>query len=127
MTNRKWMMTVCGAAALTLATAAGSDALMAPVTADYLTFDREVALPGRVLPAGAYAFDLMRSDSGTDMVRVSTPNRTRIVFLGFTVRVERPRGAPKNAVTFREAPRGQPVPIAAWYPIRASDGYEFIY
>ncbi len=127
MTNLKWMMTVCGAAALMLATAAGSDALMAPVTANYLTFDREVALPGRVLPAGAYAFDLMRSDSGTDMVRVSTRNRSRVVFLGFTLRVERPRGGATDVVTFREAPRGEPAPIAAWYPIRSAEGHAFVY
>jgi hypothetical protein len=63
----------------------------------YLTFSQAVELPGRTLDAGSYVFELVSPMSGSDVVRVFSPDRHTQYFLGFTNRVDRPRGASEDA------------------------------
>jgi hypothetical protein len=117
---------VLAAAALV---AAGFVATIHARTADIntLTFSKEVALPGVVLPAGTYRFEVANPDSSADVVRVSSRNG-RVHYMGFTLRVQRPDGLTRDrAVTFQEARRDEPVPILAWYPLGEANGHQFIY
>jgi hypothetical protein len=94
---------------------------------DYLTFNRPVALPGVVLPAGTYMF-AQPSWSDRSIVQVLSRDSRHVYFQAYTRPVDRPDSLPKDrVVTFREAPPGVPTPIAAWYPIDSSPGHEFIY
>jgi|tagenome__1003787_1003787.scaffolds.fasta_scaffold16621616_1 hypothetical protein len=95
--------------------------------ATFLTFSKDIALPGIVLPAGTYRFEMANPDSSGDVVRVS--NRSgKLQYLGFTLRVPRPAGVSATApVTFKEARSDTPVPINAWYPLGASTGHQFMY
>ena len=94
----------------------------------YLTFSEPIALPGVILAPGVYAFELADPTSNASIVSVRDRTRTRAYFMGFTRRVERPRGmAETTSVTFGEAPRGQARPIVAWYPPDSSTGLKFIY
>jgi len=93
-----------------------------------LTFSRSIALPGVELPAGTYTFQLADPDTAANAVVVLNHDRSRVMFLGLTMHVPRPGALPADrVVTFGEAPRGQAVPIAAWYPKDELDGYAFIY
>jgi hypothetical protein len=93
----------------------------------YLTFNRPVELPGRTLGAGTYIFELVSPMSGSGVVRVISRDRHQQYFMGFTNRVDRPRGASDGpGVSLGEAAAGASPRIQAWWPADVS-GHEFIY
>src|SRR4051812_50135236 len=92
-----------------------------------LTFSKDVALPGVVLPAGTYVFDIANPDSSHDVVRVATQDG-HVRYMGLTLRVERPAGGPKNQA--RELGWGgarKPAPHQARVPARARDARPVLY
>jgi hypothetical protein len=93
----------------------------------YLTFNKDVALPGVVLPAGTYVFDIANPDTSHDVVRVATRDG-HIRYLGLTLGVSRPAALPgAPPITFGEARADSPAPIAAWFPTGTASGRQFIY
>jgi hypothetical protein len=126
MITRK-SLRVVGAALLLLAMSAVTHAWIGQ--SNTLTFSGAVALPaGIVLPTGTYMFEMLTSGGSTEVVRVSSPDRQRTYYMGFTRSVERPRRLPSTqTIVFGEAPAGTPPPIRAWYPIDSSTGHAFIY
>ena len=126
MTNWKQVRIACGAMALGLVVAASGHAYAGHE--NQLTFSRPVALPGVVLPAGAYSFDLVDAKSSMDVVVVRNRAHTKVFYMGFTNLVRRPKGMSKDMpVTFAEAPANTPRPIATWYELGDSIGHEFLY
>lgn len=114
-----------GGVALALLLAVAAHGYGAPGrTMNELAFNSPVALPGTVLPAGTYVFEAIRPD----IVRVSSRLGRRVHYTGFTRQVTR-SGWRANGphVSFAEAPRGEPVPIAVWYPAGEQNGHEFVY
>ena len=92
-----------------------------------LKFSRPVALPGIVLPAGTYSFDVA-SPTALDVVVVRNASRDRVYYMGFTRTVSRPNHmSPQTPVAFGEASANEAPPIAAWYEIGEATGHEFIY
>jgi hypothetical protein len=92
-----------------------------------LTFSRPVALPGVVLPAGTYSFDIA-SPMTLDVVVVRNPKTAKVYYMGFTNTVTRPRTMSKEApITFGGAPANEPKPIAAWWEIGNTSGHQFLY
>jgi hypothetical protein len=93
----------------------------------YLTFSGPVALPGVILTAGTYIFDLPGNDPS--IVRVSSRDGRRVFLTAFTYIVDRPRGlGADQQVTLGEAPRGEPKAIQVWYtPGNRGAGRQFIY
>jgi hypothetical protein len=89
---------------------------------DYLTMNRATALPGVVLPAGQYVFEILEGHA--DLVRVSERATQRVLYTGFTEIVRRPAGV-SNSLTFGEAPSGEPIPIRTWFPTGLSRGLAF--
>ena len=95
---------------------------------DRITFSGPVALPGVVLPAGAYTFEVANPDSSLRVVRVTRRDTGRVYFAGFTRMIPRPVDLPADRlISLGEAPRGQAVPIDVWYPSGRSQGHRFIY
>ena len=94
----------------------------------YLTFSGPVALPGVQLSAGTYMFELTDSYVNTDIVRVSSRDRSKVYLTAFTKTVARPANLPTDGtVTFDESPRGGATPIKAWFPMHSTNGHQFIY
>ena len=128
MFNPKFALTVgittVALVLMTVSTQAGST-----LNVNHLTFSQAVVLPGVVLPAGAYTFERGTSiDSTRDIVMVRARNGQEPLYQGFTRKVRRSAGIPRNRiVSFGEAPTGQPTPIVAWYEIDSSTGHEFLY
>ena len=92
-----------------------------------LKFTRPVALPGVVLPAGTYSFDVA-SPTALDVVVVRDANRGKVFYMGFTHTISRPRNMSSAIpVAFGEASANEAPPIAAWYEIGDTTGHEFIY
>jgi len=92
----------------------------------HFTFSREVALPGVVLPAGEYVFEVADTTS-QNVVRVTNRRRSHLYLQALTLRTQKPAGMKDGTITFGEAPAGQPKPIVAWYPVAETTGYQFIY
>ena len=96
--------------------------------ADKITFGAPVALPGVVLPAGAYTFEIANPDSSLRVVRVTRRDTGRVYFAGFTRMVPRPVDLPGDRIiSLGEPSRGVAVPITVWYPSGHSQGNQFIY
>jgi hypothetical protein len=94
----------------------------------YLTFSEPVALPGVTLEPGEYSFELAVPTTAANVVSVRNKARTKAYFMGFTQRIDRPRGiGDGGAVSFGEAPHGQVRPIVAWYPPDSDNGLKFLY
>lgn len=125
--SRRFALLTCGVAFSLLAALAGHAS--GNPSRNHLTFSGKVALPGVVLPAGSYTFELANQDSTGDIVRVSSRERRPVVhFLGYTRRVQRPRGLDSQThVILGEAAPGSAAPIRVWYPIGESTGHEFVY
>jgi len=124
MTNWKLVRIGCTTAALALMVA-GSVLAFGVSHKNQLTFSRPVALPGVVLPAGSYTFDVA-TDTALDVVVVR--NRTKVLYMGFTSTVERPASMSKTAaITLGEASANEAPPITAWYEIGGTIGHEFRY
>jgi len=124
MTNKS-VRIGCAAAALAL-TLAGS-AIALGSHENRLTFNRPVALPGVVLPAGSYNFDVA-SPTALDVVVVRNKARTKVFYMGFTGTVQRPASMSETAaIALGEASANEPPPIAVWYEIGGSIGHSFRY
>ena len=126
MTSWKTVRIACGTLVLGLLVAASGHAWSVNHE-NNLTFNRPVALPGVVLPAGSYTFDVA-SPTALDVVVVRNKAHTKTFYMGFTSTVERPaRMSTTASITFRETSANEPPPIAAWYPIGDPLGHEFMY
>lgn len=108
-----------GASALPAVAASGTDT----THLTYLTFTQTVTLPGGIqLPPGKYRFEVAGQ---TGVVRISDMGET-IYLTAFTREVSRSDSA-REAIVTLEKRTNAASPIAAWYPIGASQGYQFIY
>ena len=127
MFNRKSMVIAAVAAVVALGSGASISTTGLIPNTNRLTFNKPVGLPGVVLPAGNYVFELAPPGTHRDIVRVTTP-KGRTMYLGFTRVTPRPADLPKEqVVTFGETATGEPTPISVWYPIGMRDGHEFVY
>jgi hypothetical protein len=114
------------AATALLAAAAATPTGAAIGQRDEITFRRAVALPGVVLPAGPYIFEVANPDSSLTVVRVAHRDTHKVYFAAFTMSVQRPASLPASqVVTLGEAPAGNAVPITAWYPRESRSGHRF--
>jgi hypothetical protein len=125
MTNWKSVRIGCAAAALALMLAGSAIALGSHE--NRLTFNRPVALPGVVLPAGSYSFDMLWDNPNVVIVR-NKERSSKVLYMGLTTQVLRPTWMPSGAlVTIGEAPANEAPPVTAWYEIGRALGHEFRY
>ena len=77
----------------------------------YFTFSGAVQLPGVTLPAGTYTFEVVNTNSGADIVRVTGRDRSKVHLMQFTRSVYRPSaGNLKATISLGETPAGTPHP-----------------
>ena len=94
---------------------------------EYLTFSAPVALPGVVLAAGTYTFEVPEGGIGFGLVRVSSRDGKKVYLTQFARIVDRPVSVKDVHVVFGEAAPGSALPINTWYPTGESSGRQFIY
>jgi hypothetical protein len=121
MMKHKW----AAAALALLIVATVSAGVHASSGRNTIRFGGPVALPGIVLPAGEYRFEILGNSA--DVVRVSAASDNRPFYMGVTTRVARPRGNGNRVIELGEAPAGSAQPIRVWYPSDGEAGHEFIY
>jgi hypothetical protein len=115
-------------AAIALMALAAATPTRAALGGDRITFSGPVALPGVVLPAGSYTFEIANPESSLTVVRVTRRDTGRVFYAGHTRMTPRPVDLPADQlIGLGEAPRGEAVPITVWYPSGRSQGHRFIY
>jgi hypothetical protein len=94
--------------------------------ATLFTFSQPVQIPGQVLPAGTYLFELVNSFNH-EIVRISSADRTNVIAV-IQARPTQQKGlSGKAAIVLAERGVSQPEAIVAWsYPGRV-EGHQFLY
>ena len=117
---------LCGAAILAacLAPAAQADEW---TKLTYFTFSAPVEMPGMVLPAGSYKFELADPDATRRVVRISDKEGGKIYGIFLSIPDQKLEPSDKPIVMFREAPAGAPEAVKAWFYPGETTGYEFVY
>jgi hypothetical protein len=89
-----------------------------------LTFNKPIAIPGRVLSAGSYLFKVDPDDS--NIVRIYNADGTRYYATVQTIATDRsnPTG---TVVTLAEQPGGEPEALLKWFYPGNTTGHEFVY
>jgi hypothetical protein len=124
MTNRKSIV----AAGLAIVMALGVAATVHGWSGQQntLSFSGAVKLPGVVLPAGSYRFQVV--EGNPQIVRVTSADGRLPYYMGFTRSVMRPHNLQRDrAIVLGEAPAGSPPPISIWFPTDGGNGHEFVY
>jgi len=91
-----------------------------------LTFSKDVQLPGKVLPAGKYVFQLVDSDTSRHIVQVFDQDGSIVTTL-LTIPVIRQTRTGDTKIVFDEKPAGTPVAIKQWFYPGDLSGEEFLY
>jgi LPXTG-motif cell wall-anchored protein len=91
-----------------------------------LTFNEPVEIPGRVLPAGTYTFQLMDSPSSRNIVQIFDKDGN---FIANIIAISDYRFEPtdKTVIEFAERPSNSPEAIQAWFYPGDQYGLEFVY
>jgi len=94
--------------------------------ATLFTFSQPVQIPGQVLPAGTYLFELV-DGFNHEIVRISNADRTNVIAV-IQARPTLQKGlSGKAAIVLAERGVSQPEAIVAWsYPGRV-EGHQFLY
>ncbi len=90
-----------------------------------LTFSQPVQIPGQVLPAGTYWFQLANTDN-RHLVQIFREDRTLIAVLRSIPRVRDGHGT-EGAITLANRGGTRPEAVVAWFFIGAAEGHEFLY
>jgi hypothetical protein len=93
----------------------------------YFTFSAPVEMPGMVLPAGSYKFELADPDSTRRVVRISDKEGGKIQGIFLSIPDQKLEPSDKPIVMFRESPAGAPEAVKAWFYPGETTGYEFVY
>jgi len=92
-----------------------------------LTFSQPVEIPGHVLPAGTYTFQLADSTADRHIVRVFNADGSKILATVITIPDYRLNATDETVIKFGEVPRGAPEAIRAWFYPGNTVGQEFVY
>jgi hypothetical protein len=116
----------CGAALLAagLAPSANADDF---TKLTLLTFSGPVEVPGIVLPAGTYRFQLADPESGRRVVKVSDKEGTKTYGMFISMLNQRMTASNAPVVMFKETEAGTPPAVQVWFYPGEASGYEFVY
>jgi hypothetical protein len=92
-----------------------------------LTFSQPVEVPGKVLPAGTYTFELNDSMANRHIVQIMDAKGTKVVALVLAVPNRRLTATGDTTVNFAEVAAGQPQALRAWFYPGQTVGQEMVY
>jgi hypothetical protein len=92
-----------------------------------VTFSQAVQLAGHVLPAGTYLFALPDDISQHDVVRIFSPDRTKLYATVLTANAQRLHPTDNTAFTLADRGSAQPEAIVTWFYPGRTVGHEFLY
>jgi hypothetical protein len=92
-----------------------------------LTFSQPFEIPGKVLPAGTYVFELADTMSDRHIVRIFNRDRSEVLATVMTIPDYRLTPTDQTVIKFGEVPAGSPETIRAWFYPGNTVGQEFVY
>lgn len=92
-----------------------------------LTFNRQVQIPGRVLPAGTYWFVLDDNLGSRNIVDIFNSDRSKLYARVLTNNVETLTATGETAITFAEREQMEPETILSWFYPGRTFGHQFVY
>jgi hypothetical protein len=94
--------------------------------ATLFTFNQPVQIPGQVLPAGTYLFELV-NNFNHEIVRISNADRTNVIAL-IQARPATQKGFNgKSAIVLAERGSSQPPAVVAWSFAGRLEGHQLLY
>jgi hypothetical protein len=93
----------------------------------YLTFSAPVSVPGVRLPAGTYLFSHLDCSSNSNLLRITSPNGSRLYATLLVIPERRPTATDEPTVVFGETRDGSPRAIKAWFYPGARVGDKLLY
>ncbi len=92
-----------------------------------VTFSQAVEVPGKILPAGTYTFQLLDSPSDRHIVEIFNADGSQIIVTTLAINDYRLRPTGKTVMTFNETPGDAPEALRAWFYPGDNFGQEFVY
>jgi len=89
------------------------------------TFSQPVEIPGRVLPAGTYWFQLADTHD-REIVQILDEDRNLLATV-FAIRRQRHGNGDEVAITLANRGAGQPEAVVAWFFVGETSGHELLY
>jgi LPXTG-motif cell wall-anchored protein len=125
----KFMKTIFAVLALTLLGATLAPGARADTwnKKTVVTFNQPVEIPGRILPAGTYTFQLLDSPSDRHIVQIFNADGTQIIATILAINDYRLRPTGDTVMKFSERPGDSPEALRAWFFPGDNFGQEFVY
>src|SRR5580700_8912993 len=92
-----------------------------------VTFSQDVEIPGKILPAGTYTFQLLDSNSDRHIVQIFNADGSQIIATILAINDYRLQPTGDNVMKFSERPGDSPEALRAWFYPGDSFGQEFVY
>ena len=92
-----------------------------------ITFSQPVQIPGQVLPAGTYFFELADHGAEPNVVQVFNSDRTVLYGTFLTIATERQEPTSDTSLTLAEPESGGTPVLLKWFYPGRDTGNEFVY
>ena len=92
-----------------------------------VSFSQAVEVPGAVLEPGSYVMKLLDSPSTRNIVQFTNVRENHVYATAIAINAYRAQVTDKTAISFYEAPSGQPEAMKTWFYPGDQYGQEFIY
>jgi LPXTG-motif cell wall-anchored protein len=92
-----------------------------------VTFSQAVEVPGKVLPAGTYTFQLLDSPSDRHIVQIFNADGSHIIATILAINDYRLQPTGDTVMKFSERPGDSPEALRAWFYPGDNFGQEFVY
>jgi len=92
-----------------------------------MSFSAPVAIPGQVLPAGSYVFQLADNPSDRTVVQIFDEDKAHLITTVMAIPAYRLEPTGDSTVTLREEPAGNPEAISRWFFAGDTQGVAFVY
>lgn len=92
-----------------------------------MTFSQPVEVPGKILPAGTYTFELHDSGMNRHVVQIFDQAGTKLIALVLAIPDYRLKATEETVIKFTEVAAGKPQPIRAWFYPGQIVGQELVY
>jgi hypothetical protein len=110
-----------------VATAAPASAQTALNNRTVMTFSQPVEVPGKILPAGTYTFEMNDAGMNRHVIQIMDAGGTKLVALVLAIPSYRAAATEETVVKFAEVMPGQPQAIRQWYYPGQTTGNEMVY
>jgi LPXTG-motif cell wall-anchored protein len=92
-----------------------------------VTFSQAVEVPGKILPAGTYTFQLLDSPSDRHIVQIFNADGSQIITTILAINNYRLEPKGETVMKFGERPGDEPDALRAWFYPGDNFGQEFVY